>query len=373
MAWSGWYAIGEHFDDEGFSGTNVDRPGLFKLFRHIREGDVQRVVVYRLDRFTRKLTDWAELAGLLQQFNVGLTVVQGSVHADGGTLARLQMNVLATFAELERDMIADRLADARAARNARGERSAGRVPLGYTPDPRTKQLVVAETEAATVRWFFSRAAQGEAPRDLAVEANKLRLAGKGGVETSWSARTVLRVLRNRVYAGCRPDGTRGVHAAIIDPDQFERVQEATNGRRTRPSSTRTAFTPGHDPFILRGLLRCARCGKAMTTSMSTKLTRRTAKKSPRYYRCRTVGCRCQIGAAFAEQAALELLRHAIRQFPPSQREILEPLADAWDNLWPVNRHRTLQSAFDSISCTPHGGKLVATLHVEDAPPGGDPA
>ncbi len=69
MAWSGWYAIGEHFDDEGFSGTNVDRPGLFKLFRHIREGDVQRVVVYRLDRFTRKLSDWAELGALLERFD----------------------------------------------------------------------------------------------------------------------------------------------------------------------------------------------------------------------------------------------------------------------------------------------------------------
>jgi hypothetical protein len=290
------------------------------------------------------------------------------VHADGGSLARLQLNVLATFAELERDMIAERLADARAVRKARGERAAGRVPLGYQADRCTKQLVIAENEAATVRWFFSKAAEGQAPRDLAVHANKLGLAGKGGGQTSWSARIVLRMLRNKVYSGCRPDGSPGVHEPIIHRDQFEQVQLATDSRRSRPSSKRIGMARGDDPFILRGILRCARCSKAMTTSMSTKLTQRSAKKSPRYYRCRTVGCRCQISAAVAEEATLELLRRALPEFPPSQRAMLEPMTNVWDDLWPVNRRRTLQSAFDSISCTPRGGKLVATLHIEDAPP-----
>jgi hypothetical protein len=106
----------------------------------------------------------------------------------------------------------------------------------------------------------------------------------------------------------------------------------------------------------------------MTTSMSTKLTQRSAKKSPRYYRCRTVGCRGQISAAVAEEAAFDLLRRALSEFPPSQRAMLEPMARVWDDLWPVNRRCTLQSAFESISCTPRGGKLVATLHIEDTPP-----
>jgi len=77
MAWRGWYPIGERFDDEGFSGATVERPGLEKLFLRIREGDVQRVIVYRLDRLTRRLSDWALLVRLFEQFNVGLTIVRG--------------------------------------------------------------------------------------------------------------------------------------------------------------------------------------------------------------------------------------------------------------------------------------------------------
>ena len=87
MAWRGWYPIGERFDDEGQSGASVERPGLEKLFAHIQKGDIQRVIVYRLDRLARKLMDWTRLVQLFERFNVGLTVVYGTIDAEGG-LAR---------------------------------------------------------------------------------------------------------------------------------------------------------------------------------------------------------------------------------------------------------------------------------------------
>lgn len=96
------------FDDEGFSGGNVERPALERLFARIRAGDVDRVIVYRLDRLTRRLADWALLARLFDHFGVGLTVVSGMLDVEGGSLARLQLDVLAIFAELERDMIGER-------------------------------------------------------------------------------------------------------------------------------------------------------------------------------------------------------------------------------------------------------------------------
>jgi len=175
MAWRGWYPVAERFDDEGYSGATIERPGLEKLLARLQDGDIQRVIVYRLDRLTRKLTDWALLVRVFERSNVGVTVVRGAIDAEAGSLARLQLNMLATFSELERDMIGGRLADARATKKARGERASGRVPLGYSADARTKQLVIVEQEATTVRWFFVEAASGKSTAELVARANTLRL------------------------------------------------------------------------------------------------------------------------------------------------------------------------------------------------------
>lgn len=282
--------VAEPFDDEGFSGATVQRPALERLFARLQDGDIHRLVVYRLDRFTRSVSDWAHLAQRLERFDVGLTIVRGAIDAGAGALANLQLNVLASFAELERSMIHERLSDARAARRARGERFAGRVPLGYAPDPRTKQLVVVEAEAATLRQLFTEAATGVPASKLCVSANALGLAGKNGKRGHWDARALLRLLQNPVYAGRRPDGSPGVHAPIIDDESFDKVQAIIASRRTRSPSVRTTVDPRIDPFILRGLLACEACGKTMTTSMSTALTKKSAVRAPRYYRCRTPGC-----------------------------------------------------------------------------------
>ncbi len=233
MAWRGWYPIGERFDDEGYSGATIERPGLERLIARIQDGDIQRVIVYRLDRLTRKLTDWALFARVFERFNVGLTIVHGAIDAEAGSLARLQLNLLATFAELERDMIGERLADARAAKKARGERAAGRVPLGYAADPKTKQLVIVESEAAVVRWFFTAAGSGKSTAELVARANALRLVAKNGKRGEWSARAVLRLLQNPVYAGRRPDG-----ATALGRDRVVRVHDSaaprwSTGRRGR--------------------------------------------------------------------------------------------------------------------------------------------
>jgi DNA invertase Pin-like site-specific DNA recombinase len=370
MAWRGWYPVGEHFDDEGFSGATVERPGLEKLFQRIREGDVKRVIVYRLDRLTRRLSDWALLVRVLQRFNVGLTVVHGAIDAEAGSLARLQMNMLATFAELERDLISERLADARAARKARGQRSAGRVPLGYATNPRSKQLVIAEEEAKTVRWFFEKAAAGMPPAELAVTANKIGLSTKLPSTAAWSPRSVLRLLRNKVYTGLRPDGSPGSHPPIVTATQFERAQKALAARRSRAPSKRAQFDPRQDPFILRGLVRCAACKKVMTTSMSTRLTKRTARNAPRYYRCRTAGCGGQVAAAELEALAFDLLRRAASDSPDSHREALTAAVSVWENLWPVNRRRELDAAFETMTCNTRSGELSVALRAESDDPSG---
>ncbi len=148
--WDYWYPIAERVDDEVESGATLERPGLAKLLRRIEEGDVRRVIVYRVDRLTRKLADLARLAESFERHRVHLTIVDGNIDADAGSLAGFQVNMLATFAEWEREIIRERIADTRGAIRARGERSAGRVPFGYRTDRATKQLVVDEGIATTV-------------------------------------------------------------------------------------------------------------------------------------------------------------------------------------------------------------------------------
>lgn len=262
--WEYWYPVAERFDDEGESGATLERPGLAKLLQRIVDGDVRRVIVYRVDRLTQKLADLARLAAFFERHGVGLTIVYGNIDAVAGSLAGLQVNLLATFAEWERDIIRERIADMRGAIKARGERSAGRVPLGYRTEGANKQLVIEDKDAVVVRWFFTEAAKGTTTSALVAKADKKKLADR-----KWSSRTVLRLLTNQTCAGRRPDGAPGVHAPIIAPELFERVQSLIEGRRTRMPMKRNERGAEEAlelerfaPFTLRGLLTCLPAARA---------------------------------------------------------------------------------------------------------------
>ncbi len=145
--------IAERFDDEGYSGTTLDRPAFQRLLDVIRSGGIDRLVIYRLDRLSRNLRHFVTLFEELRAHNVTLDIVT----AQGlGTAAldKLMLTVLASFAEFERDLAASRIAEGRARLKAHGRRIAGAVPFGYEADPRTKQLGVCNEEAqAVIRMF----------------------------------------------------------------------------------------------------------------------------------------------------------------------------------------------------------------------------
>lgn len=353
-----WIPVRGRFDDEGFSGATLERPGLQRLLGRIRAGEVDRVVVQRLDRLTRSVKDWVELVGTFQEHGVGLSVVAGDLHAGELATSDMVLNMLASFAELEREMIGERLRDARDARRARGLRSAGRVPFGYAADPTTRQLLPAAAEADVVQRFFAMAAAGERPAAIAkwASSNGHRTRGAGSKEgSSWSSRAVLRVLRNPVYAGGLPgecEWNEGAQPAIVSREVFDSVQEAISSRRTRAPGPRPPVEAGADPFLLRGLVKCTRCGRPMTTSASGKLSapsgtrrRRKGQGGPRYYRCRGPQ-RCpdsQIAARELEGSVMTWLRD------PPEDQVPEALArhpaylmSGWQDMWPVFRLRLLQ-------------------------------
>lgn len=143
----GWVPVEERFDDVGESGATIDRPALTRLLDRIAAGAVDGVLVHRLDRLTRSVRDWANLVGTFKRRGTKLTIVSGDIHLGDLAMSDLVLNVLATFAEFERELIGERLRDARAALRSRGIRNAGRVPFGYSSDPLSHQLVVQHGRA----------------------------------------------------------------------------------------------------------------------------------------------------------------------------------------------------------------------------------
>jgi len=214
-AFQGWIVLGERFDDFGESGATMDRPALQRLLARVAAREVDRVVVHRLDRLVRSVRDWTEIVATFKRYGTQLTVAAGDLHLGDLAMSDLVLNVLATFAEFEREMIGERLRDARASLRSRGLRNAGRVPFGYTADPLSHQLVVQPEQAPVVKRMFEMAAAGAPPSAIAMWINSNGLDDRRVLDgrQSWTSRAVLRVLGNRVYLG-RMGAVADVHDAI---------------------------------------------------------------------------------------------------------------------------------------------------------------
>jgi len=169
----GWYALPERFDDEGESGSTLERPALDRLLQHIEEGCVDRVVIYLHDRITRSLMDWVKLAETLKRHNVSLSSISGEgLDGADGALVQLMANMIATFAEFERGLISERLRDAKAAKRRRGLRCAGLVPYGFAAATATRQLTPVPAECEVVHQIFERAA-GPGRRELSSGCSRI--------------------------------------------------------------------------------------------------------------------------------------------------------------------------------------------------------
>ena len=281
----GWRLLPEAYEDGGFTGANMNRPGFQRLLDDIEAGRIDVVVVYKVDRLSRSLLDFAQM---MERFNRAgaafVSVTQNFSTADA--MGRLTLNMLMSFAEFEREMIAERTRDKIAASRRRGKWTGGSVPLGY--QVLDKKLVVDEAEAVVVREAFDLYLEHGSALEVARvlnqrgRATKRHRANNGHVRASrpWTKDAVLRVLKNAVYAGLMPYGDEvhpGEHDAIVAEDFWRQAQARLQQRTTR-STTR----PRNPDYVLRGLLRCACCGAAFTPASARK-----GKRTYRYYRCVT--------------------------------------------------------------------------------------
>ncbi|MBZ5623707.1 MAG: recombinase family protein [Acidobacteriia bacterium] len=310
---NGWVLIEERFEDDGYSGATSDRPALQRVLNLIRKREVDRLVLYRLDRLSRSLLGCASILHELRECGVGLVIVTAP-ELGNSAQDSFMLNILAAFAEFEREMIASRIAESRVRLKARGQRIAGAVPFGYEADPRTKQLLQSASEAAAVKWMFDQAATAKTPAEIADAANAKgwrtkettgRRTAKQHGGNVWTARQVIATLRNPVYLGLfrdKGDFRIGHHEAIVSHELFAAVSAQLEARRTRRPGKRYQID-----WPLKGRITCAVCGTPMSPH-----TIRYRNFIYRYYRCRSTAggqrpCGRQISAPAIEGAVRQNL------------------------------------------------------------------
>ena len=147
----GWIPVGDDYIDPGFSGGNLERPGLKRLMADIEAGKIDIVVVYKIDRLTRSLTDVSRLIEVFERKNVSFVAVTQQFNTTT-SMGRLMLNILLSFAQFEREVTGERIRDKIAASKAKGMWMGGPLPLGY--DVHNRRLVINDTEASLVKRLF---------------------------------------------------------------------------------------------------------------------------------------------------------------------------------------------------------------------------
>jgi site-specific DNA recombinase len=273
QAHEGWRLITDQFNDGGLSGASLHRPSLQKLLDDVRAGKVDIILVYKVDRLTRSLADFAKLVELFDQHGVSFVSITQSFNTTS-SMGRLTLNVLLSFAQFEREVIGERVRDKIAASKRKGLWVGGPVPLGYATAG--KKLVVVQAEAKTVRTIFALYLEAGS---IAVLAEILERKGirtkvrplsngetRGGIPFGVGA--LAHLLKNRFYVG--EVGFRGeIHAgeqeAILDRALFDKVQ----AKLTKNAVDRAVRLKG-SPALLMGRIFDDR-GNRMTPSHSNKL------------------------------------------------------------------------------------------------------
>lgn len=254
----GWQLIARHYDDGGISGATMERPALRDLLDDIADGKIDIVVVYKIDRLTRALMDFARMVELFDKHKVSFVSVTQQFNTTT-SMGRLTLNVLLSFAQFEREVTAERIRDKITASKKKGMWMGGPAPLGYDVDDR--KLVINHEEAETVRTIYRLYLESQGVRDLKANLDEQGVVSK--VRTYKCGRTVggnpisrgalYLLLSNSIYTGRMPhkgETYEGQHEAIIDQELWDEVQALLMANRNARSSGANA----KHPSLLVGLL-----------------------------------------------------------------------------------------------------------------------
>lgn len=365
----GWAAIRERYDDGGFSGGTLERPALKQLLTDIEAGLIDVIVVYKIDRLSRSLMDFAKLVEVFDRNNVTFVSVTQSFNTTT-SMGRLTLNILLSFAQFEREVIGERIRDKFAASRKRGMWMGGFVPMGY--DVKDRKLVVNEGEAATVRMIFERFVALGSASTLARTLQAERVLNKRGKRIDKGF--LYKLLRNRVYLGeavHKGNSYPGEHEAIITHDLWDGVQAILKeSPRERGAKNRV----GSDA-LLKGIIFAAN-GTAMTPTFTRK-----GERLYHYYvsmdllRNRDIpdgSGPARLPAAMVEGAVIAEMRRlvatpdvvarvleACRKGDDSmdERSIVEALRNfngLWETLFPAEQSRIVRLLVDRVTVSASG-------------------
>ena len=365
----GWACMREHYDDGGFSGGTLDRPGLKTLIEDIEDGLVDVVVVYKIDRLSRSLMDFSRLVEVFDKHGVTFISITQSFNTTT-SMGRLTLNILLSFAQFEREVTGERIRDKFAASRAKGMWMGGFVPMGY--DVIERKLVINEAEAAAVQRIFERFVElGSATlltRDL-VAKGELNKRGKP-IDKGF----LYKLFRNRLYLGeAVHKGTSypGEHKAIIDQPLWDQVQAILlESPRQRAANTRT-----QTPAMLKGLIFTA-TGVAMTPTATKKGSRQyryyTSMDAIRNRAGEGTDGFVRLNAGMVEGTVIQHIRSLLRtpeivaravetarRTHPDidERDVVTALAEfdgLWGSLFPAEQARTARLLIERVTVSAEG-------------------
>lgn len=382
----GWVATDDGYDDGGFSGGNMNRPGLKRLLDDITDGKVDVVVVYKIDRLSRSLADFAKIVELFDAHGVTFVSVTQQFNTTT-SMGRLTLNILLSFAQFEREVTGERIRDKLAASKAKGMWMGGVPPLGY--DVKDRKLVINEPEAEVVRDIFVRYAEhgsaAQLVRELQIEGHTTKSwVTQGGRHRPGKVidqQNLFSMLRNRLYLGeicnhgnCYP----GQHQPILSRELWDAAHAIIDKRKQGPRVLNT-----ENPALLSGLLY-APDGQRMLPSHTTKKNGRRYRYYVPYLEKRqsagaTLDARKQnVGALPAGEIEAAVLAqvHQVLQQPEmiaavwqagmsirERAELDEPtvfvamrqMSTVWGQLFPKEQHRILRLLIDRVQL--HGDGL----------------
>jgi len=382
----GWVVVGDGYDDGGYSGGNLDRPGLKRLMADIDAGEIDIVVVYKIDRLTRALSDFAKLVDVFDRNGVSFVSVTQQFNTTT-SMGRLTLNILLSFAQFEREVTGERIRDKIAASKARGMWMGGMPPLGY--DVVERKLVVNAAEADLVRGIFCRYAEhgsaAQLVRELAIEGQTTKSwVTQGGLHRPGrpiDQQYLFAMLRNHIYLGemvHKGESYPGQHQAIVSPELWNAAHAFIERRKQGPRGHRTEH-----PALLAGLL-FAPDGQRMIHHFTKKKNGRLYRYYvPYLHKRRNAGATLQPGtedigalpAAEIENAVLEQIHLALRspemlvatwracQRHPAGADLdeahvviaMQRIGAVWEQLFPIEQQRITQLLIERIQV--HGQGL----------------
>jgi DNA invertase Pin-like site-specific DNA recombinase len=371
----GWVLVRDRYDDGGISGGTLERPSLQRLLSDIEDGLVDVVIVYKIDRLSRSLADFAKLVEVFDRNGVTFVSVTQSFSTTT-SLGRLTLNILLSFAQFEREVTAERIRDKFAASRKKGMWMGGNPPYGYRVENR--RLVLDAERAEHVRWIFARFLEIGSGTLLAREVGERGIRTPGG--NAVDKKYLYRMLNNRAYLGeavHKGESYPGEHEAIINRETWDRVHAILQESPRK----RAARTRAETPALLKGLL-FGPDGAAFSPTHTRK-----GERLYRYYVSQLVlkhgAGSCPVGrvpAGEIEAAVIGQLRAVFRQpeivagtwraarakddgvSEVEVREALLALDPLWDELFPAEHARIVGLLVERVDISLDG--LDVRLRVD---------